>query len=107
MNDDRTDLAAQASRRALARAAAKRERIAAASPKGAYAALLANYLTPTHRDDPARGCALPRSAPMRRAAARQSAEHSPTACGPSFTFLPRPFRGARRRRASAKPSDTA
>jgi TetR/AcrR family transcriptional repressor of nem operon len=58
MNDDRTDLAAQASRRALARAAAKWERIAAASPKGAYAALLANYLTPTHRDDPARGCAF-------------------------------------------------
>ena len=25
---------------------------------GAYAALLANYLTPTHRDDPARGCAF-------------------------------------------------
>jgi TetR/AcrR family transcriptional repressor of nem operon len=58
MNDDRTDLAAQASRRALARTAAKWERIAAASPKGAYAALLANYLTPTHRDDPAQGCAF-------------------------------------------------
>jgi TetR/AcrR family transcriptional repressor of nem operon len=52
------DLAAQASRRALARSAAKWERIAAGSPKGAYAALLANYLTPTHRDDPARGCAF-------------------------------------------------
>jgi TetR/AcrR family transcriptional repressor of nem operon len=58
MNDDRTDLAAQASRRALARAAAKWERVAAGSPKGAYAALLANYLTPTHRDDPAQGCAF-------------------------------------------------
>ena len=52
------DLAAQASRRALARSAAKWERIAAGSPKDAYAALLANYLTPTHRDDPARGCAF-------------------------------------------------
>ena len=50
------DLAARASRRALARSAAKWERVAAGSPKGAYAALLANYLTPTHRDDPARGC---------------------------------------------------
>src|SRR6185312_6488881 len=44
------DLAAQASRRALARSAAKWERIVAGSPKDAYAALLANYLTPTHRD---------------------------------------------------------
>jgi len=52
------DLAAQASRRSLVRAAAKWERIAAASPRKAYAALLANYLTPTHRDDPARGCAF-------------------------------------------------
>jgi TetR/AcrR family transcriptional repressor of nem operon len=52
------DLAAQASRRALARSAAKWERVAAGSPKGAYTALLANYLTPTHRDDPARGCAF-------------------------------------------------
>jgi len=52
------DLAAQASRRSLVRAAAKWERIAAASPREAYAALLANYLTPTHRDDPARGCAF-------------------------------------------------
>ena len=52
------DLAAQASRRSLVHAAAKWERIAAASPRKAYAALLANYLTPTHRDDPARGCAF-------------------------------------------------
>jgi len=53
------DLAAQASRRSLARAAAKWERIAAAAPeKKAYAALLANYLTSTHRDDPGRGCAF-------------------------------------------------
>ena len=52
------DLAAQASRRSLGRAAAKWERIAAAAPKKAYAALLANYLTPTHRDDPGRGCAF-------------------------------------------------
>ena len=52
------DLAAQASRRSLVHAAAKWERIAAASPPKAYAALLANYLTPTHRDDPARGCAF-------------------------------------------------
>ncbi len=52
------DLAAQASRRSLGRAAAKWQRIAAASPEKAYAALLANYLTSTHRDDPARGCAF-------------------------------------------------
>ena len=52
------DLAAQASRRSLARAAAKWERIAAAAPEKAYAALLANYLTATHRDDPGRGCAF-------------------------------------------------
>jgi len=52
------DLAAQASRRSLARAAAKWERIAAAAPEKAYAALLANYLAPTHRDDPGRGCAF-------------------------------------------------
>jgi TetR/AcrR family transcriptional repressor of nem operon len=52
------DLAAQASRRSLARAAAKWERIAADSPADAYAVLLANYLTATHRDEPARGCAF-------------------------------------------------
>lgn len=52
------DLAAQASRRSLARAAAKWERIAADSPEDAYAALLANYLTAAHRDEPARGCAF-------------------------------------------------
>src|ERR1700692_3837116 len=46
------DPPAQASSRSLARAAAKWERIAGNSPKDAYAALLANYLTRTHRDDP-------------------------------------------------------
>jgi TetR/AcrR family transcriptional repressor of nem operon len=52
------DLAAQASRQSLARAAAKWQRIADAAPENVYAALLANYLTPTHRDDPAHGCAF-------------------------------------------------
>src|SRR4029079_19682687 len=45
------DLAAQASRRSLARAVAKWERIAADSTEDAYAALPANYLTATHRDE--------------------------------------------------------
>ena len=52
------DLAAQASRRSLMRAAANWEHIAAAAPGKAFAALLANYLTPAHRDDPGRGCAF-------------------------------------------------
>ena len=69
------DLVAQASQRAMARAAAKWERIAAGSPKDAYEALLANYLTPTHRDDPARGCAFA-SAQLRCGARRQGRPRS-------------------------------
>lgn len=52
------DLAARASRRTMARAAANWQRVAADAPAQPYAALLQRYLTPRHRDDPGRGCAF-------------------------------------------------
>jgi TetR/AcrR family transcriptional regulator, transcriptional repressor for nem operon len=52
------DLVAQASRRTMARAATKWERVVAAAADKPYAALLDHYLTPRHRDDPGHGCAF-------------------------------------------------
>jgi TetR/AcrR family transcriptional regulator, transcriptional repressor for nem operon len=50
------DLVAQASRRAMARAAASWSKVIANASDDPYAALLKHYLTPRHRDDPGRGC---------------------------------------------------
>src|SRR5271163_1911066 len=52
------DLVAQASGRAMARAAAKWGKVTTTAPKDPYAALLRHYLSPRHRDDPGRGCAF-------------------------------------------------
>jgi len=52
------DLAAQASRAALATSVAKWEEIAAAEGDTSYAALVASYLRPAHRDHAGKGCAL-------------------------------------------------
>ena len=52
------DLVAQASRRTMARAAANWTKLAEAAPDSPYAALLAHYLSPKHRDDPGKGCAF-------------------------------------------------
>jgi len=52
------DLVAQASGRAMARAAANWSKITAGAPKDPYAALLKHYLSSRHRDDPGRGCAF-------------------------------------------------
>jgi TetR/AcrR family transcriptional repressor of nem operon len=52
------DLVAQASRRAMARAAANWTKLVEAAPDNPYAALLAHYLSPKHRDDPGKGCAF-------------------------------------------------
>jgi TetR/AcrR family transcriptional repressor of nem operon len=52
------DLIAQASRHTLERSAAKWQRIVAEAGGRPYAALLKNYLTPRHRDQPNRGCAI-------------------------------------------------
>jgi TetR/AcrR family transcriptional repressor of nem operon len=52
------DLVAQASRRAMERAAAKWGKVVAAAPDKPYAALLKNYLSARHRDDPGHGCAF-------------------------------------------------
>src|ERR1700744_5483347 len=49
------DLVAQASRRSMARAAANWSKIVAEAPNKPYAALLKHYLSPRHRDDPAKG----------------------------------------------------
>jgi len=50
------DLIAQASRRAMARAADSWAKVIAQAPQNPYAALLAHYLSPGHRDHPERGC---------------------------------------------------
>jgi TetR/AcrR family transcriptional repressor of nem operon len=50
------DLVAEASRRTMARSAAKWTRVVADAPDHPYAALLQHYLTPHHRDHPGRGC---------------------------------------------------
>jgi TetR/AcrR family transcriptional repressor of nem operon len=52
------DLVAQASRRAMARAAANWTKLVEAAPDSPYAALLEHYLSPKHRDDPGKGCAF-------------------------------------------------
>ena len=50
------DLVAQACRRVMALAIANWEKTAAGDPDHSFAALLTRYLSPRHRDDPARGC---------------------------------------------------
>ena len=50
------DLVAQASKRAMARAAANWQDVVAGAPGEPFAALLKHYLSPRHRDDPANGC---------------------------------------------------
>jgi len=52
------DLVAQASRRAMARAAANWQRVVEEATGRPYAALLRHYLTPRHRDEAERGCAF-------------------------------------------------
>jgi TetR/AcrR family transcriptional regulator, transcriptional repressor for nem operon len=52
------DLVAQASRRTMARAVANWTKLVEAAPDSPYAALLAHYLSPKHRDDPGKGCAF-------------------------------------------------
>jgi len=50
------DLVAQACRQAMAVAIASWEKTASREPDDAFTALLTRYLSPRHRDDPARGC---------------------------------------------------
>jgi TetR/AcrR family transcriptional regulator, transcriptional repressor for nem operon len=50
------DLVAQASRRAMARAAANWGKTVADAPDEPFAALLKHYLSPRHRDEPGQGC---------------------------------------------------
>ena len=50
------DLVAQASKRAMARAAASWEGVVASAPEAPFAALLKHYLSARHRDDPGKGC---------------------------------------------------
>jgi TetR/AcrR family transcriptional repressor of nem operon len=52
------DLVAQASERAVARAATNWGKVIADAPRNPYAALLNHYLSPRHRDDPGHGCAF-------------------------------------------------
>jgi TetR/AcrR family transcriptional regulator, transcriptional repressor for nem operon len=50
------DLVAQASRRAMARAAANWRKTVADAPAEPFAALLKHYLSSRHRDEPGQGC---------------------------------------------------
>src|SRR5260370_35930091 len=52
------DVGAQASQRAMARAAMNWTNVTAGSPKNPYAALLEHYLSPRHRDDHGDGVAF-------------------------------------------------
>jgi TetR/AcrR family transcriptional repressor of nem operon len=52
------DLVGEASRRIMARAAANWTKLVEAAPDSPYAALLAHYLSPKHRDYPGKGCAF-------------------------------------------------
>jgi TetR/AcrR family transcriptional regulator, transcriptional repressor for nem operon len=52
------DLVAQASKRTMARAAANWSKVVADDTDEPFAALLAHYLSPRHRDDPGHGCAF-------------------------------------------------
>src|SRR5580700_1114556 len=52
------DLVAQASERAMARAATNWGKVIADAPRSPYAAFLNHYLSPRHRDDPGHGCAF-------------------------------------------------
>jgi TetR/AcrR family transcriptional repressor of nem operon len=56
--DSKDDLIAQASRRAMARAAANWGKVVAEAPDAPFAALLEHYLSPRHRDEPGKGCAF-------------------------------------------------
>jgi TetR/AcrR family transcriptional repressor of nem operon len=52
------DLIAQASKRAMSRAAINWSKVTADAAGDPYAALLKHYLSPRHRDDPGKGCAF-------------------------------------------------
>jgi TetR/AcrR family transcriptional repressor of nem operon len=54
--DSKDDLVAQASKRAMVRAATNWERVVADAPDTPLAALLKHYLSERHRDDPGKGC---------------------------------------------------
>ena len=56
--ESKDDLAAQASERAMERAATNWGKVVAEAPNNPYAALLKHYLSPLHRDDPGHGCAF-------------------------------------------------
>jgi TetR/AcrR family transcriptional repressor of nem operon len=56
--ESKDDLTAQASERAMTRAATNWGKIVADAPNKPYAALLKHYLSPRHRDDPGQGCAF-------------------------------------------------
>jgi TetR/AcrR family transcriptional repressor of nem operon len=56
--ESKDDLTAQASERAMARAATNWGKIVADAPNNPYAALLKHYLSRRHRDDPGQGCAF-------------------------------------------------
>jgi TetR/AcrR family transcriptional repressor of nem operon len=56
--DSKDDLVAQASRQAMTRAAVNWDKVVTGARSDPYAALLAHYLSPRHRDEPGQGCAF-------------------------------------------------
>ena len=99
------DLVAQASRRTMARAAENWSKRAAADPDAPFAALLEHYLHHAIAMTRAKAAPLPRSATMRRAAARSSALHLPKGWSRSIDILAQSIPGrskaTRRRKALA------
>jgi TetR/AcrR family transcriptional repressor of nem operon len=99
------DLVAQASRRAMTRAAVKWRAVAAGAPNHPYTALLNHYLSPRHRDDPGKGCvfaALSADAARSGAAVRKAfADGLEPLIDILAKALPKPSKTVRRRRAIA------
>jgi TetR/AcrR family transcriptional repressor of nem operon len=56
--NSKDQLVAEASKRAMARAAANWGKVTAGAPQAPFAALLKHYLSARHRDDPGHGCAF-------------------------------------------------
>jgi TetR/AcrR family transcriptional regulator, transcriptional repressor for nem operon len=99
------DLAAQASGRTMARAAARWTDVVANAPERPYEALLKHYLSPRHRDEPGQGCVF---AALGNDAARSGKtvrDAFANGLEPMIEILARSFpersRAARRRKAVA------
>jgi TetR/AcrR family transcriptional repressor of nem operon len=103
--DSKDALVAEASRRTMARAAARWQRVVAEAPEKPYAALLKHYLSARHRDDPGRGCAFAALGPDAARSGKTVRKAFGEGLEPLIDILakavPGPSKAARRRKAVA------